>query len=206
MFDIRVVFSLCFLFAAFILNGLTTIYIMRLNKEVIEKQNIYVFSIVLLFHSLYAFIAILVWSDWDFVDAGAPFATLYGPLLWHLTQMNKNKKHRLQKLKWHFLPFVVFSIGYVYCLAYPIDEGFMSNYTWYFYLFAGVQFAFYLILSIIVMGKIKPSEEATGLPKEPFFNYLYILAALTIFLFLTSSLDQLIFTEEQTQIEQIGRA
>ena len=156
---------------------------------------------MLFFHSLYAFIAILVWSDWDFVDVGAPFATLYGPLLWHLTQMNKDIKHNLEKLKWHFLPFTIFSLGYIYCLIYPLDEVFILYYTKTLYLFAGVQFAFYLILSIVVMGKIKPTEEATRTPKEPFFNYLYILSTLTIFLFFTTSLDHFILDQNQSQNE-----
>ncbi|HLV93480.1 MAG TPA: helix-turn-helix domain-containing protein [Aequorivita sp.] len=201
MYDIRIVFSLCFLFASAILNGLTTIYIIRQNTGFSTKQNLYPLSLVLFFHSLYAFVAILVWSNWKFVDAGAPFATLYGPLLWHLTLMSKNKNHNIQRIKWHFIPFFIFTIGYIYSLTHPENTNFIKQFTRYLYLIAEIQFVFYLFYSIITMRRIKSTNEKAFKTRITFFNYLYLLSAIVVFLFLTTTIDHLFFPEVHSQKE-----
>ena len=201
MYDIRIVFSLCFLFASVILNGLTTIYIFRQNTNFSAKQNLYPISLILFFHSLFAFIAILMWSNWKFVDVGAPFATLYGPLLWHITRMNKVKDHNIQKIKWHFIPFFIFTIGYIYSLTHTENINFTNQYTRYLYLTAEIQLVFYLLYSIITMRRIKSTNKKAFKARITFFNYLYLISAIVIFLFLTTTVDHLFFREASSQKE-----
>lgn len=201
MYDIRIVFSLCFLFASAILNGLTTVYIIRQKTGFTTKQNLYPLSLVLFFHSAYAFIAILVWSDWKFVDVGAPFATLYGPLLWHITRMNKVKDHNIQKIKWHFVPFFIFTIGYIYSLTHPENTSFIKQFTRCLYTTAEIQLVFYLLYSIITMRRIKSTNKKAYKARITFFNYLYLLSAIILFLFLTTTVDQLLFPEVHNQKE-----
>lgn len=201
MYDIRVVFSLCFLFAAFILNSLTTLRIINKNKYDTNKTNLYIPLVTLCFHSLYAYIAILLWFDWNFVNVGAPFALIYGPLLWHFTLMNKDRSHLLQNIKWHFSPFIIFTIGYIYGLTSPDNKVFIKYYTKYLYIFAGIQFAIYLVLSITNTSKIKPVEDKNHQIKTTFFSYLYLLSAITIFLFLSTNIDRLLISKDQPEKE-----
>ena len=201
MIDIRIVYSLCFLFAATIFNGLTIIYITRLKLGATKKKNLFALASILFFHSLYVFIVILVWSDCKFVDFGAPFATLYGPLLWHLTQLSRKKNYPLHKLKWHLIPFITFTVGYIYSLTHTNEEAFIRKYTNLLYHTAEIQFAIYLILSIIIMKRIKSTDEEIYQAKTTFFNYLYLLSTIAIFLFLTVTFDRFFIFEDQPQKE-----
>src|SRR5690625_6843749 len=97
--------------------------------------------------------------------------------------MNKDRSHLLQNIKWHFSPFIIFTIGYIYGLTSPDNKVFIKYYTKYLYIFAGIQFAIYLVLSITNTSKIKPVEDKNHQIKKNFFYYLLLFFIIILFLF-----------------------
>ena len=60
---------------------------------------------------------------------------------------------------------------------------------------------FYLFYSIITMRRIKSTNEKAFKTRITFFNYLYLLSAIVVFLFLTTTIDHLLFPEVHSQKE-----
>lgn len=80
---------------------------------------------ILLFHSLYAFGARYFFADMPFVDHGAPFGLVYGPLLYFLAFSNTEERLIRKNVFLHFCPFVLATLSYiVFLFASDLREGY----------------------------------------------------------------------------------
>ncbi|WP_310993595.1 helix-turn-helix domain-containing protein [Aequorivita marina] len=184
MYNTTELLSLCFLFSSGVLLLVTFYWQLSLkHKEPISKALQFVVCIFI-FHHLYVTIARMAWKDNLFIDYGAPFSLLYPPLALFATIIINGHNFSLAKAKWHFIPFIIFVLGYCYCLFHLNSKEIVSNYTTILYGLTALQWFIYGALIIVKIRSIFKNREIFTFVKRRFFIYILLTLGLFITLIL----------------------
>lgn len=177
MYNLRSVLSLCFLFPTIILATLSLILILKMDKKQVNRNILLAFTLYQLIFSAYTFVAIVSWQDFMFVDTGAPSFLLLGPLVWMVTKSLIGKQLQFKNYIWHFVPFIGFLMGFVYCLFHREDIVLHKQFLYFYYPFLFVNLAVYIFLSVRNM-KSKNKENLTNLIQKRVFDYYFMILGL----------------------------
>ena len=98
------------------------ILISRIGEKQSFLKVLKVYHIYTICHVCYTAVAINFYSEIRFVDAGAPFALGYGPLLYYgtLTSVRELDSRLRSRIPLHFLSIPFFWIAFVVLLSRPV--------------------------------------------------------------------------------------
>lgn len=94
-------------------NALTLYVILRNNSDTPFDKVIRYAVLVSLIHSVYALWSRYYFADMPFVDRGAPFGLLYGPILYFLAFSNYNNRLDRKHILLHLSPFLLATVCYI---------------------------------------------------------------------------------------------
>lgn len=184
MYSTTELLSLCFLFSSSVLLLVTLYWHLSFkHKEPISKALQFVVCIFI-FHHLYVTIVRMVWKDTLFIDYGAPFSLLYPPLVLFATIIINGHNFSLSKTKWHFIPFIIFVLGYCYCLFHLDNQALIADYTSILYSLTALQWFIYGALISMKIWSIFKNREIFTFVKRRFFIYILLILGLFISLIL----------------------
>jgi len=121
----------------FLLAGASLILISRLGVKESFLRVLQAYHFYSLIHVCYTAIAINFFGDIRFVDAGAPFALGYGPLLYHgiITSIKEMDKKMRNRILFHLIPIPIFWIAFIVLLSDPLLR---EQFRWKYYLVLGI--------------------------------------------------------------------
>jgi len=121
----------------FLLAVTSLILIHRLHVKESFLKVLQVYHFYSISHVCYTAIAINFFGDIRFVDAGAPFAFGYGPLLYHgiITSIREIDEKMRNRILFHLIPIPIFWIAFIVLLSEPLLR---EQFRWKYYLVLGI--------------------------------------------------------------------
>lgn len=175
-----------FLFGA-ILFGIYNIIIFKKKKlDNFADKAVYYINLLMLVQCIYCLIIRVGWQGCVLLDIGSTFKLCYGPLFFYVVRSTIYKQPFFDvtnyKLYFHFIPFIVFTLVYIYLLYDPVAS---LQYS-YLYLvvlsiFSGIHILVYCVLSLYIMQNyelVKTNKRV----KKLYFDGLMILIFRGIYL------------------------
>jgi AraC-like DNA-binding protein len=188
MFTYEQVLSLLLLSGAIGFSIYNTVLYKRKGFKNDADFSIYALNTLILIHSCYAFLTRLLWSDWQFLNLGAPFKLFYGPLFFYIVRSAIIEKNLLRlkskKLYLHLAPGIILSILFVLQIIFYRD--FLERVPLILYItilqwISGIQMLVYSMISMYVMYRDSLTKNKKRV-KRLFFDGLLLLAIRSIFL------------------------